>query len=266
MAYPYELWQTHTLLATMRPVKPETWFFGQFFDHGLDLVGKSSTSYVAIPIPTGEGDPLVAARGMPMLLNRTVYPATSNVQLTAGTNRTTPWVDQNQTYASAASKQVFLREYTLDGAGRPIASGRLLTSAGGAIADWGTVKAQAAAKQLVRDVSWRRLDEEGSRLLPRFPAIIASGRLGTVDAEPDRDGVVRRFGLYEDAGAWRIPSLPLTMGKGLGFEIPDERLVQLNWRGAPLLCSGIPAAARKSVHGNSGAKVFMADLLMFLSS
>ena len=125
-------------------------FFGQFFDHGLDLVGKSSTSYVAIPIPTGEGDPLVAARGMPMLLNRTVYPATSNVQLTAGTNRTTPWVDQNQTYASAASKQVFLREYTLDGAGRPIASGRLLTSAGGAIADWGTVKAQAAAKLGIR--------------------------------------------------------------------------------------------------------------------
>ena len=77
-------------------------------------------------------------------------------------------------------------------------------------------------------------------LLPRFPAIIASGRLGTVDAEPDRDGVVRRFGLYEDAGAWRIPSLPLTMGKGLGFEIPDERLVQLNWRGAPFSYRFVP--------------------------
>jgi hypothetical protein len=171
-------------------------FFGQFFDHGLDLVGKSSTSYVAIPIPTGEGDPLVAARGMPMLLNRTVYPATSNVQLTAGTNRTTPWVDQNQTYASAASKQVFLREYTLDGAGRPIASGRLLTSAGGAIADWGTVKAQAAAKLGIRltdadvtNVPLLLTDEygrflRGPRGLPQLvlstnPVTVVEGSAGT---------------------------------------------------------------------------------------
>lgn len=31
MANPYELWQTHTLLASMRPKKPENWYFSQFF-------------------------------------------------------------------------------------------------------------------------------------------------------------------------------------------------------------------------------------------
>ena len=32
------------------------------------------------------------------------------------TNTTTPFVDQNQTYTSHPSHQVFLREYVLDGA------------------------------------------------------------------------------------------------------------------------------------------------------
>jgi hypothetical protein len=31
MANPYELWQTHTLLMSMRPKKPENWYFGQFY-------------------------------------------------------------------------------------------------------------------------------------------------------------------------------------------------------------------------------------------
>lgn len=31
MANPYELWQTHTLLASSRPKKPENWYFSQFY-------------------------------------------------------------------------------------------------------------------------------------------------------------------------------------------------------------------------------------------
>lgn len=31
MANPYELWQTHTLLTSMRPKKPENWYFSQFY-------------------------------------------------------------------------------------------------------------------------------------------------------------------------------------------------------------------------------------------
>ena len=75
------------------------------------------------------------------------------------TNTTTPFVDQNQTYTSHPSHQVFLREYVLDGAGKPVATGRLLENrdAGvdgdyytgddvhiGGLATWAVVKAQAA--------------------------------------------------------------------------------------------------------------------------
>ncbi|MFM2105929.1 MAG: hypothetical protein RL338_961 [Chloroflexota bacterium] len=115
-------------------------FFGQFFDHGLDLIGKSSTSFVALPLPAG--DDLATDRTGPMLLSRTAYPAGSNITLTAGRNLTTPWVDQNQTYASIASKQVFLREYEVVG-GQVRATGRLLTGPNGEIADWTKVKQQA---------------------------------------------------------------------------------------------------------------------------
>lgn len=38
MANPYELWETHTLLASMRPKKPENWYFSQFFDPSRTLL------------------------------------------------------------------------------------------------------------------------------------------------------------------------------------------------------------------------------------
>ena len=41
-------------------------------------------------------------------------------------NTDTPWVDQSQTYTSHASHQVFLREYVLNGASHPVATGKLL--------------------------------------------------------------------------------------------------------------------------------------------
>ena len=57
-------------------------------------------------------------------------------------NRTTAVVDQNQTYTSHPAHQVFLREYQLVD-GRPMATGRLLNGAGGGLATWDDVKAQA---------------------------------------------------------------------------------------------------------------------------
>ncbi len=57
-------------------------------------------------------------------------------------NVTTPFVDQNQTYTSNASHQVFLREYVLVD-GRPVATGRLLGGADGGLATWADVKFQA---------------------------------------------------------------------------------------------------------------------------
>src|SRR3712207_2581262 len=66
-------------------------------------------------------------------------------------NTTTPFVDQNQTYTSHPSHQVFLREYSGDG-GAAVSTGRLLdsTTNGGGLATWADVKAQALDKLGIR--------------------------------------------------------------------------------------------------------------------
>jgi hypothetical protein len=51
-------------------------------------------------------------------------------------------VDQNQTYTSHPSHQVFLREYELID-GKPAATGRLIEGANGGMATWGELKAYA---------------------------------------------------------------------------------------------------------------------------
>ena len=135
-------------------------FFGQFFDHGLDLVDKGGNGKIYIPLATD--DPLYVPGGH---TNFMVVTRATNSAVNAGAdqvlgtsddvhfhnNETTPFVDQNQTYTSHASHQVFLREYELNLAGDPVATGRLLdgTAAGGTgidggIGNWAEVKAQAA--------------------------------------------------------------------------------------------------------------------------
>ena len=186
-------------------------FFGQFFDHGLDLVTKGTNGTVYIPLAAD--DPLYdkgkdgiannfvqAKDGDGNLLYYTVDPAgwpvgapppATSTTVTAwaamfsddgfgadglvGTfddrpnfmalsratatidangipqheNTTTAWIDQNQTYTSHSSHQVFLREYVKDAAGRAVSTGRLIDgttasgSVNGAIGNWGEVKAQA---------------------------------------------------------------------------------------------------------------------------
>ncbi|QVW26725.1 heme peroxidase [Pseudomonas hormoni] len=139
-------------------------FFGQFFDHGLDLVSKSSTDFVFIPLQPD--DPLYVP-GSPtnfMVLPRAVRTAGADGIL--GTtddsqpNTTSPFVDQSQTYSSHPSHQVFLREYIINAAGDPVATGRLITNRdlgadgkfgtaddggaeNGGMATWAVVKAQA---------------------------------------------------------------------------------------------------------------------------
>jgi hypothetical protein len=65
-------------------------------------------------------------------------------------NTTTSWIDQNQTYTSHASHQVFLREYTridtngIAGGDLTVSTGNLIDGAmAGSIGNWGEVKAQA---------------------------------------------------------------------------------------------------------------------------
>src|SRR5262244_366184 len=139
-------------------------FFGQFFDHGLDLVTKGGNGFVFIPLQPD--DPLFVP-GSPtnfMIETRaTMLPGPDGILGTADDiheqqNTTTPFVDQNQTYTSSPSHQVFLREYELDANGRPADTGKLIEdrSAGadglyytpddiklGGMATWAAVKAQA---------------------------------------------------------------------------------------------------------------------------
>ncbi|MFD0462580.1 peroxidase family protein [Microvirga aerilata] len=111
------------------------WFtlFGQFFDHGLDLVPKGGNGTIYIPLQPD--DPLY----------NPASPHTNFMVLTRAptnaVNLTTPWVDQNQTYTSHSSHQLFLREYALVD-GKPVATGKLLEGDRG-LATWADVKEQA---------------------------------------------------------------------------------------------------------------------------
>jgi Ca2+-binding RTX toxin-like protein len=132
--------------------------FGQFFDHGLDLVTKGNAGTVYIPLQAD--DPLIAgADGIlgntddlpPQLRFMALTRATPTIVngVPQHTNTTTAFIDQNQTYTSHASHQVFLREYVKDINGRAVSTGKLLDgttasgSATGAVGNWGEVKAQA---------------------------------------------------------------------------------------------------------------------------
>ncbi|HZH50954.1 MAG TPA: peroxidase family protein, partial [Microvirga sp.] len=119
------------------------WFtlFGQFFDHGLDLVPKGGNGTIFIPLLPG--DPLYSTEpGAPNFMVLTRAPANP-------VNLTTPFVDQNQTYSSHSSKQLFMREYALvvneDGETIPASTGKLLSGERG-LATWADVKEQAASK------------------------------------------------------------------------------------------------------------------------
>src|SRR5690606_17804508 len=124
-------------------------FFGQFFDHGLDLVDKGGNGTLIVPLAPDD----------PIRQHPDFNPATPYLVLTRATrspgpdemvgtnddnhnNETTPFVDQNQTYPSHPPPQVFPRASDLVG-GVPTDTGRLLNGDGGGLATWNDVKAQA---------------------------------------------------------------------------------------------------------------------------
>lgn len=184
-------------------------FFGQFFDHGLDLVEKGGSGTIFMPLQPD--DPLYV-EGSPtnfMVLDRaTNLPGPDGVLGTADDvhehhNNTTAFVDQNQTYASHPSHQAFLREYARDASNRPVTTGRLLDGAFGGLATWGEVKAQArdlmgiALNDLdVLNLPLLATDPYG-RFLPGlngFPQVVFPGQV-LVEGDPsspvDTSGAVR---------------------------------------------------------------------------
>ena len=108
-------------------------FFGQFFDHGLDMIDKGGNGTVFIML--SPDDPLYVP-GSPtnfMVLTRaTDLPGPDGNLGTAddvhqGTNQTSPFIDQSQTYASDPSHQVFLREYMIGADGNLHSTGAMLS-------------------------------------------------------------------------------------------------------------------------------------------
>lgn len=80
-----------------------------------------------------------------------------------------------------------------------------------------------------------------SLVLP-LPALLETGRLGVHNAVADKDGVVRRYPIYHDTQGWRIPSLPARVAAGMGFQLPLENEIVLNWHGRALSFSRVSYA------------------------
>ena len=145
------------------------WFtlFGQFFDHGLDLVAKGGSGSILIPIlpgdelydPDGPDDvPGNADDGtnnfIPMS-RATNLPGPDGIlgnedDVQDAINRTTPFIDQNQTYTSHPAHQAFIREYEMVD-GRPVPTGKLMNGddvdgdgVRDGLATWDDIKEQAA--------------------------------------------------------------------------------------------------------------------------
>ena len=191
-------------------------FFGQFFDHGLDLVTKSSSEFVFIPLQPD--DPLIAgadgifgnADDLPedrqfMVVSRATVNANGDTE-----NTTSPFVDQNQTYSSHPSHQVFLRAYEMFN-GAPVATGRLITNRDlgadgkfgtgddveiGGMATWKVLKAQA------RDILGINLTDADFNNVPLlatdaygnfkkgdhgFPLVVMAGNV-LVEGDPTANG------------------------------------------------------------------------------
>ncbi|MGR3591799.1 MAG: peroxidase family protein, partial [Limimaricola soesokkakensis] len=125
--------------------------FGQFFDHGLDLVTKGGNGTIYMPLQPD--DPLYVEG------SNTNFMALTRASIDTQ-NQTTPHVDQNQTYSSHPSHQVFLREWVPDGSGKPVETGKLITGSNGGMATWADVKAQA------RDILGIELDDADVLAVP----------------------------------------------------------------------------------------------------
>jgi Ca2+-binding RTX toxin-like protein len=167
-------------------------FFGQFFDHGLDLVTKGGNGFVYIPLQADDPLILVGPDGIAGTGDEITNPAQQFMMLTRATqfdgpgangilgdaddthhetqNTTTPFVDQNQTYSSHPAHQVFLREYAVGPDGIVRATGNLLSGADGhSMATWADVKANALLLGIVLndtidvvDIPLVKVDEYGN--------------------------------------------------------------------------------------------------------
>ncbi len=68
-------------------------------------------------------------------------------------------------------------------------------------------------------------------LLPPQAIATESWRVGLVNLIEDTDGVTRRYELHRDISGWQLESLPARVMRDLGYPIPPQPDISLNWRG-----------------------------------
>ena len=74
-------------------------------------------------------------------------------------------------------------------------------------------------------------DATVSLVLP-MESILATKQLGTHNILADKyDGVVRSYPIFTDKQGWQIPSLPAKLAQGLGFAVPKQANMRINWMG-----------------------------------
>lgn len=101
--------------------------FGQFFDHGLDLIPKGDPAYVLIPLQSTDPLYVQGANTNFMILTRGAVGPGGTIPAGESMNITTPFIDQSQSYGSHPSQNFFMREYSFAaGTGLPTDTGRLL--------------------------------------------------------------------------------------------------------------------------------------------
>jgi Ca2+-binding RTX toxin-like protein len=232
-----------------------SWFtlFGQFFDHGLDLVQKGGNGTVYIPLqpddplyrdPAGADGEYGTADDV-----HTNFMAVTRTNGPEAANLTTPWVDQNQTYTSHPSHQVFLREYDLVG-GRPVATGKMLEGDDGGLATWADVKKQALEKlgiiltdDFVTSVPLVKTDAYG-KFIPSedgFPQVVFM-----VETAPGS-------GIFEEVPDSGTPGAPLDISGAA--RIANAFLDDIAHNAVPVVAGGELQADDDDVVGYSGGTV-----------
>lgn len=218
--------------------------FGQFFDHGLDLVDKSGSIVFMplkaddplIPGPDGKlntGDDLSPRMRFMVLTRATNMPGPDGKvgtedDVREAINRTNPFVDQSQTYASDPSHHVFLREYAVNTANRPVSTGKLISSGDDAMGTWAGLKEQARTKlgldladHDVLSVPMLAVDPYGNfipgpeRGLPQYvtPTGMVEGNLTAPVAVP-ADALRVNEAFLDDIAHNAVPKTPTTPADG----------------------------------------------------
>ena len=75
--------------------------------------------------------------------------------------------------------------------------------------------------------------DPNARAILLLPQAISTGswRVGLVNLTEDADGIARRYQLHRDISGWQLESLPARVMRDLGYPIPPQPDISLQWRG-----------------------------------